>query len=177
MLRPFSHRIRVLVATLAAAALCVGLAFDATAAKKKKAKKAPATKVESAKSKGKTKADKPDVKPAEPAKPAAVAPAPEPPKPVEAAKPAPAAKTDVTGLWNAECKKCHGADGKGKPNKTSDMTTAAWQKSLTDAQIRKAIADGFERERNGTTEKMKGLKDSTPAKLDGLVAYVRSLAK
>ncbi len=154
---------RIVVVAAVAFAFVLVAAPDASAAKKKKAKAAPTAKAAPGKA-------------AEPAKTAEPAKAAEPAKTAEAAKPA-AAKVDVSDLWNAECKKCHGPDGKGKPPKTEDMSTAAWQKRFTDAQIRKTIAEGFERDKDGATQKMKGFKDLAPAQLDGLVSHVRGLAK
>ena len=160
---------RVVVLALVAAAFVLVSAPEASAAKKKKPAKPAAT--------GKATA-KPDA--AKPAKPDATKPA-EPVKPAEVAKPEPAkpaaAALDVSDLWGSKCKSCHGPDGKGKPPKTEDMTTPAWQKRFTDAQIRKTITDGFERDKDGTPQKMKAFKDFTPAQLDGLVAHVRSLGK
>ncbi len=144
-------------ATLAGltAAMVLGAAPNAEA-KKKKAKAAP-TKVVPA-------------KPTEPIKPG------EPTKAVEPAKAA-APALDVTDLWQGKCKACHGPDGTGKPPKTENMTAAAWQKRFTDAQIRKTIVEGFERDVDGVHQKMKAFPDLTPAQLDGLVAHVRGFAK
>lgn len=150
------------VSTLVLALVCVAVtAPSADAAKKKKAKAPPAKVTAPAKP-----AEAPKAEPAKPAEPAKA----------EPAKPA-AAKLDVTDLWMSKCKSCHGPDGKGKADKTADMTAAAWQKQFTDAQIRKAIAEGFEREKDGKTQKMKAFKDFTPDQLDGLVAHVRAFAK
>jgi mono/diheme cytochrome c family protein len=161
MNRSFRSVLRAVVLTACASVLVASTAHDADAAKKKKkAKAAPTAPV-------KAPANTP-VEAAEPAK------AVEPAKVVEPVK---AAAVDVTDLWNAECKKCHGPDGKGKPSKTADMSDAAWQKGFTDAQIRKTIVEGFERDKDGATQKMKGFPKLTPAQLDGLVAHVRAFKK
>jgi len=88
-------------------------------------------------------------------------------------------KTERT--WKAKCASCHGADGKGKTDqgkklKISDYTSAAWQKSKTDDELKKAIAEGVSREKDGVKQEMQGYKDALPAEqIDQLVAYVRSL--
>src|SRR5213595_1691699 len=61
-------------------------------------------------------------------------------------------KTEKT--WKAKCASCHGADGKGKTESgekmaVGDYTDPAWQKSKSDADIKKAITDGVSREKNG----------------------------
>ncbi len=145
---------RVALLALVALACVLGAPPDAQAKKKKKAKAAPTA----------------------PAQPAAAAKPVEPAKAAEPAKPV-VAVLDVTDLWNGKCKTCHGPDGKGKPPKTEDMTAAAWQKRFTDAQIRKTIVEGFERDVDGVHQKMKSFPDLTPAQLDGLVAHVRGFAK
>ena len=88
-------------------------------------------------------------------------------------------KTERT--WKAKCASCHGADGKGQTDQgqkmgISDYTDAAWQKSKTDADIKKAISDGVNREKAGKKQEMEGFADKLPAEqIDQLVAYVRSL--
>ena len=155
MNRSFRAVLRAVAVTACASLLVASAAQDA-AAKKKKAKAAP------------TAPAKAPAKAIEPAKPA------EPAKTAEAPK---AAAMDVSDLWNSECKKCHGPDGKGKPPKTEDMSDAAWQKRFTDAQIKKTVVEGFERDKDGATQKMKAFPNLTPAQLDGLVAHVRAFKK
>jgi mono/diheme cytochrome c family protein len=81
--------------------------------------------------------------------------------------------------WKAKCASCHGVDGKAKTEtgeklSIPDMTSAAWQKKVTDAQIKAAINDGIKRE--GKPEGMDGFKDKlTPEQIDALAAYVRTL--
>ena len=88
-------------------------------------------------------------------------------------------KTERT--WKAKCASCHGADGKGATDQGAkmgigDYTSAAWQKSVTDAQIKTAIADGVNREKAGKKQEMEGYKDKLDAaQIDSLVAFVRSL--
>lgn len=94
-----------------------------------------------------------------------------------------AAEPDVktSRLWKAKCASCHGVDGKGKTETGEklaipDMTTAAWQKSVTDAEAKTAILDGFKRP--GKAEGMDPYKDKLePEQVDALIAHVRSLGK
>lgn len=47
-------------------------------------------------------------------------------------------------LFQAECSMCHGANGKGFSSiGTPDFTSAAWQKTHTDAQLKAAITHGL----------------------------------
>ena len=84
-------------------------------------------------------------------------------------------KTERT--WKAKCASCHGADGKGKTETgekagIADYTSADWQKSKTDADIKKAITDGVK----GKKAEMDGYKDKLSAEeIDKLDAYVRAL--
>jgi mono/diheme cytochrome c family protein len=86
-------------------------------------------------------------------------------------------------VFRAKCASCHGEDGKGHTKegekmKVGDMTTAAFQKDLTDEKIKETISNGLSREKNGVKQEMKPLKDKlTPEQIDALVKYVRGLAK
>jgi mono/diheme cytochrome c family protein len=82
-------------------------------------------------------------------------------------------------LWSANCKKCHGDDGKGetamgKRFAIRDYTDAAVQESMTDEAIRDAIVDGKKNEDGKRTMLAFGNKLSDE-EVDTLVAYVRSL--
>jgi mono/diheme cytochrome c family protein len=85
--------------------------------------------------------------------------------------------------WKAKCASCHGGDGKGdtdqgKKMKVEDMTTAAFQSHVTDAQIRKAIADGYKATVGGVTQEMPGYgSELAPDQIDALVNYIRWLGK
>ncbi|MGA9525060.1 MAG: c-type cytochrome [Myxococcaceae bacterium] len=84
---------------------------------------------------------------------------------------------DVTEVWTAKCKSCHGESGKadtaqGKKHKIEDMSTADWQAGHTDGEIKKAITDGV------ADTKMKAYGDKlSAAEIDGLVKHVRALKK
>src|SRR6266700_2426419 len=45
-------------------------------------------------------------------------------------------------VYKSRCVKCHGADGKGKPDFTPDFTDAKWQSSRKDEEITQSITDG-----------------------------------
>jgi mono/diheme cytochrome c family protein len=98
-----------------------------------------------------------------------------------AAQPAKDPKADR--LWRAKCAACHGDDGSGKTDQGKkmgirDVSTAAWQKEFSDAQIQQAITDGVKRERDGKKQEMEAYKDKLrPDQLPLLVAYMRALAK
>ena len=78
--------------------------------------------------------------------------------------------------WDANCTKCHGADGKGqtkvgKKLNLKDYTDAKVQAELKDADIAKAITDGVTVK---DKEVMKSFKaDLSADEIKDLVAYVR----
>jgi cytochrome c oxidase cbb3-type subunit III len=78
-------------------------------------------------------------------------------------------------LFEKNCAMCHGSDGHARPviknSKVHDFDDGAWQKSISDAEIRKTITEG----RPGTLMQPWG-KRFTPPETDALVAYVRSFA-
>lgn len=84
-------------------------------------------------------------------------------------------------LWKAKCASCHGVDGKGKTETGTklgipDMTTAAWQKKVTDAEMKTSISDGLTRP--GKTEGMDPYKEKLqPEQIDALIGYVRTFGK
>jgi mono/diheme cytochrome c family protein len=79
----------------------------------------------------------------------------------------------IERTWKSKCAACHGVDGKGQTDQgkkfgVKDYTTPEWQKSKTDADIKKAINDGV--------PNMDGYKGTLAAdQIDGLVAFVRTL--
>jgi mono/diheme cytochrome c family protein len=104
--------------------------------------------------------------------------------PITALADAPAAKDPkIERTWKAKCASCHGDDGKGqtdqgKKQQVQDVTTGAWQKEFTDAKIKAAIENGIKEERGGVKKEMEPYKSKLrPDQIDGLVAYMRSLAK
>ncbi|MGA2749024.1 MAG: cytochrome c [Verrucomicrobiota bacterium] len=93
-----------------------------------------------------------------------------------AATTAVASATDVAGIWEKSCQKCHGADGKGdtkmgKKMDIKDMTDAKYQASFTDDQAFKAIKDGI---KDGDKTKMKAAEGLSDDDIKALVAKVRA---
>jgi len=82
-------------------------------------------------------------------------------------------------LWKSKCSACHGADGKGATEKgrkmhMSDLTTAAWQKSRTNEQLRKGIVDGVDLKKDGVDQKMDEFgSELSPEQVTDLLGYVR----
>ena len=94
----------------------------------------------------------------------------DPKKPAEAKAPA----LDGKPLYEAKCKVCHAADGKGteamKKNNIPDMTDKGWQGKHAKAAVVKAITDGI------ADTKMKSFKDKLkPEEIDAVAAYVKKL--
>jgi mono/diheme cytochrome c family protein len=81
-------------------------------------------------------------------------------------------KTEKT--WKSKCSTCHGADGKaqteqGKKLAIKDYSTAAFQSSQTDADLKKAIVEGKGKD-------MPAYKDLAE-QADQLVQLIRSFKK
>lgn len=78
--------------------------------------------------------------------------------------------------WKEKCTACHARNGTGQTSMgqrmgAQDFTQGAWQKSRSDAQIRKVIAEG-----SPTNRAMRGYgKSLTPEELESLVTFIRSL--
>ena len=82
--------------------------------------------------------------------------------------------SDGAAIYKAKCAMCHGPDGAGqtpmgKNMKLRDLRSAEVQKQ-TDAELTKWIADG-----KGKMPAYKG--KLTPADIDALVGYIRSIKK
>ncbi len=81
--------------------------------------------------------------------------------------------------WKSKCSSCHGMDGKadtekGHQMKMADLSSAAFQKSQSDDELKKTIHDGLKRTKDGVKQEMDPFADElTPAQLDALVQYVR----
>lgn len=86
---------------------------------------------------------------------------------------------DGAAVWKAQkCHTCHGEGGKGDTKicdkmGCEDMTSAAWQKKFTDADLKKATTEGVDREKNGKKQKMKGYSMG-PEDLEALIKLMRS---
>lgn len=81
-------------------------------------------------------------------------------------------------VYNKTCKGCHGADGATPNEAVSKMfgvpipvlASPEFQASKSDADIRKAVTEG-------KGKMMAVMKTATPASVDDVIAYVRSLKK
>jgi mono/diheme cytochrome c family protein len=78
--------------------------------------------------------------------------------------------------WGKYCARCHGEDGKGKTKMgeklgVKDMTTAQWQKSKKEPEMKKAIREG-----NPALKKpAHGPDKLSDGEIDELVKFVRTL--
>jgi len=87
---------------------------------------------------------------------------------------------DAKELWDKNCKKCHGEDGKGKTKMgeklgAKDYTDAKVQAELKDDAMAKALKDGVKK---GDETKMKAFGDTlSDDEIKSLVAYIRTLKK
>ena len=85
-----------------------------------------------------------------------------------------AAAPDAAALFNSQCAKCHGRDGRaktkqGKQTHTRDITSGEWQNDVSDERIFNSISRG--------KGKMPAFKKLSDAQIDSLVNYVRQLRK
>jgi len=93
-----------------------------------------------------------------------------------------AADKKTERLFNAKCGSCHGKDGKaqtdkGKEMKMRDMGSEEFQKAPDD-EMKKTIAEGFKKTKDGVKQEMDGFKDDLkPCEIDGLVELVRGFKK
>jgi mono/diheme cytochrome c family protein len=91
-----------------------------------------------------------------------------------------AGAADAKAIWEKDCAKCHGPDGKGdtkmgKKAGAKDYTDAKVQAEMKDDQMAKAIKEGV---KDGDTVKMKGFSESlSDEEIKALVAYVRAFKK
>ena len=80
-----------------------------------------------------------------------------------------AADEDANAVFQKNCSKCHGKEGKGdtkvgKKLKVQDYTDAAWQKKVTDEELTKAIKEGKgEKQEDGETAMPKFADTGRPA--------------
>jgi mono/diheme cytochrome c family protein len=86
-----------------------------------------------------------------------------------------AQEADGKTNYSKKCAMCHGTDGVAKEawakQGAKNFNDPAWQKTVTDAQMTKAISDGV------PAKKMPSYKDKLkPEEIAALVKHIRSLA-
>jgi len=85
---------------------------------------------------------------------------------------------DAKEIFEKDCAKCHGVDGKGKTKMgekvgVKDYTDAKVQGDMKDAEMAKAIKEGV-KEKDTDKTRMKAFPDLSEDEIKSLVAYVRS---
>jgi cytochrome c553 len=88
---------------------------------------------------------------------------------------------DAKEVWDKECAKCHGAEGKGDTKMgqklaVKDYTDAKVQDAMKDADMIKAIKEGV-KEKDSDKTKMKAFPDLSDDDAKALVAYIRKMKK
>ncbi len=88
---------------------------------------------------------------------------------------------DAKEIWEKDCAKCHGVDGKGKTKMgeklgMKDYTDAKVQEEMKDADMAKAIKEGVKEKATDKT-KMKAFPDLSDADIKGLIAHIRTFKK
>lgn len=83
-------------------------------------------------------------------------------------------------VWEDQCAKCHGADGKGqtpigKKLRIKDYTDAAVQAGFTDEEAFKAIKEGVKDDKGAT--RMKPIEGLSDDEINVMVKYVRDFKK
>ena len=86
---------------------------------------------------------------------------------------------DAKALYEKDCTKCHGADGKGdtkmgKKSGVKDYTDPKVQAEMKDEAMTKAIKEGIKKDDKTL---MKAFSDLSDEQVKGLVAYVRAFKK
>ncbi len=88
---------------------------------------------------------------------------------------------DAKEIYEKDCAKCHGPDGKGKTKMgeklgVKDYTDSKVQEEMKDEEMVKAIKEGV-KEKGTDKTKMKAFSDLSDSDVKALVAYVRSFKK
>lgn len=86
---------------------------------------------------------------------------------------------DVKQIWEKDCQKCHGADGKGntrmgKQSGAKDYSDPKVQAEMKDAAAAKVIKQGL---KEGGKEKMKAYDKLSDDDIKALIAHMRAFAK
>jgi len=84
-----------------------------------------------------------------------------------------AAAVDAKGLFDGQCAKCHGKDGRsktmrGKFTHARDLTASEWQNEVSDERIFNSISNG-----KGKMPAYKG--KLTDAQIKDLVTYIKTM--
>lgn len=84
---------------------------------------------------------------------------------------------DATEVYQQNCSKCHGADGKGQTTvgrklKVPDFTDAGWKSQTSDAKIKEAIENGV-KDKSGKELMIPYKEKLTPGEIDSLISYVQ----
>ncbi len=88
---------------------------------------------------------------------------------------------DAKEIYEKDCAKCHGVDGKGKTKMgeklgVKDYTDAKVQEDMKDEEMTKAIKEGI-KEKGTDKTRMKAFSDLSDSDVKALVAYIRSFKK
>ena len=91
----------------------------------------------------------------------------------------PAQADDPKAIYEKDCAKCHGADGKGQTKmgqklRVKDYSDAKVQAEMKDDAAVKAIKEGL---KDGEKTLMKPAEGVTETDIKGLIAYMRSFKK
>lgn len=78
-------------------------------------------------------------------------------------------------IYQKTCQKCHAADGKGNPAIAKSLKVEL--KDLGSAEVQKKSDDELKKLSLGPTDKKKPVKGVTPAQLDDVISFVRTLKK
>jgi mono/diheme cytochrome c family protein len=86
---------------------------------------------------------------------------------------------DAKEMWEKDCAKCHGTDGKGKTKMgeklgVRDYTDAKVQAALKEPEMTKAVKEGVKKDDKTL---MKAFSDYSDAEIKALVTYVRAFKK
>ena len=86
---------------------------------------------------------------------------------------------DAKELYEKDCAKCHGSDGRGETKMgkklgAKDYTSAKVQAGVTDKAIFKSIKEGLKRDGKTLMKPAEGMSDED---IKGLVGYMRAFRK
>jgi mono/diheme cytochrome c family protein len=87
---------------------------------------------------------------------------------------------EAEAIWNKQCAKCHGKDGKGQTKmglriKAANLTDPAVQEKISDERMMEVMKNGAKDEKGKVV--MMPAKKVTEEQLQALAEYVRSFAE